>query len=238
MGSIIKTPGLTEQVTDYLKSQILEGRWVPGNKIDSENKLTQELGISRASVRSGIKQLEAIGILECRQGKGTFVRAIPAKNISQKLNQLYQENKDMHDLLEYRMIVESESCRLAAERMTEYDLSELENIYNRMIAEYLKKEKRSSNTFAETDFGFHKCIYRATGNTLILESLKRISAETEKYQRQFNTDYLSERAVHYHGEILKAFRERDGERASDQMRKHLSLVIKEYDKLLKETENI
>ena len=81
-------------------------------------KLTKELEVSRASVRYAIQQLIAVGILESHQGKGTFVRAIPAKAIAGKLNTLYQENKDMEDILEFRQIIETESCKIAARNIT------------------------------------------------------------------------------------------------------------------------
>lgn len=236
MSAIIKTPAVSEQVTDFLKQKITDGRWAPGTRISSENELTRELGVSRASVRSGIKQLEALGILESHQGKGTFVRAIPAGDISEELGKLYKTNKDMHDLLEFRMILETECCRLAEKRMTEDALTELRAEYERMKAEFEKKDTRSGEVFADSDFGFHRLIYIATGNRLMIDSMRRITEETERYQRQFNTDYLSKKAVYYHEKILKAFEEHNGEKAAKAMRDHLTLVIEEYDKLLLDTE--
>ena len=133
MGVIVKSPGVTEQVTEYLQKQIANGVWEPGEKISSENELTRELGVSRASIRSGIQQLVAIGVLDTHQGKGTFVRAIPARDISKDLGKLYKTNKDLHDLLEYCMILETECCRLAAERISEEELD------RRLVRELLEE---------------------------------------------------------------------------------------------------
>jgi len=160
------------------------------------------------------------------------VRAIPTGDISSDLGRLYKINKDMHDLLEFRMILETECCRLAAGRMTAETLADLRSEFERMRAEYEMRELRSSDVFADSDFGFHRLIYMATGNHLLIDSMERIGEETEIYQRRFNTDYLSGKAVYYHERILRAFEEHDGDKAARAMRKHLTVVIEEYDKLL------
>lgn len=231
MGVIVKSPGVTEQVTEYLQKQIANGVWEPGEKISSENELTRELGVSRASIRSGIQQLVAIGVLDTHQGKGTFVRAIPARDMSKDLGKLYKTNKDLHDLLEYRMILETECCRLAAERISEEELDRLRIELESMKAEQ-KKPDRDSKIFSDNDFGFHKRICVATGNELIIESVKRIPDETERYQRLLNTDFLCEKAVYYHKKIFDALKERNGDKAARAMRHHLSIVTEEYDRLI------
>ena len=106
------------QVVDYLKEKILDGTWKPGDKISSENELTASLSVSRASVRYAIQHLIAIGVLESFQGKGTFVRTKPISDIEQNLKALYN-NTSVEQLVEFRIIIEGESCRLAAQRMTE-----------------------------------------------------------------------------------------------------------------------
>ena len=231
MSVIVKSPGVTEQVTEYLQKQIEEGVWKPGDRISSENELTKVLGVSRASIRSGIQQLVAVGVLDTQQGRGTFVRGLPTEDISKDLGRLYKSNKDLRDLLEYRMILETECCRLAAERISDAVLEKLKTNYENMKAEF-KKPDRDSNVFSENDFGFHKRIYVATGNELIIDSLVRITGAIECYQRLFNTDYLCEKAVYYHKKILDALYERNGDKAARAMRHHLRVVIEEYDRLV------
>ena len=62
---------ITEQVVQYFKDNINAGNWTVGEKIPSENRLTETLGVSRASVRTAIQYLIALGVLESRHGKGT-----------------------------------------------------------------------------------------------------------------------------------------------------------------------
>lgn len=70
---MIQKMNVTEQVVAYYKQQILNGAWKIGEKIPSENQLCEELGVSRASIRSAIKELTGYGILESIHGKGTFL---------------------------------------------------------------------------------------------------------------------------------------------------------------------
>ena len=86
---------VTEQVLEYLKEQIRVGRWTYGEKIDSENQLTYELQVSRASVRHAIQQLVALGVLESFQGKGTFVKTLPEDVMMSRLGNIYL-NQDLH----------------------------------------------------------------------------------------------------------------------------------------------
>lgn len=233
MSVIVKSPGVTEQVTEYLQKQIADGVWEPGEKISSENELTKVLGVSRASIRSGIRELVAVGVLDTHQGKGTFVKAIPASDISKGLGRLYKANKDMHDLLEYRMIIETECCRQAAERISEEELARLQAYYEAIKAEYAKPE-RDDHFFSDNDFGFHKVIYESTGNRLIIDSMNRITDEAQRYQRLMNADYFLERAVHYHKKILDALKARNGDKASKAMREHLKVVVEGYDRMAAE----
>ena len=69
---IIKS-NITQQVVQFIKKNIDNGNWRIGEKIPSENKLAESLGVSRASVRMAIQQFIAIGVLESVHGKGTFV---------------------------------------------------------------------------------------------------------------------------------------------------------------------
>ena len=210
----IQKQNITDQVVLFLKEQIENGIWLPGEKIDSENKLTKELEVSRASVRYAIQQLIAVGILESHQGKGTFVRAIPAKAIAGKLNTLYQENKDMEDILEFRQIIETESCKIAARNITPEILKSMEeNLY------VMKKDMHKTDEFVKNDLSFHKSISLATGNKMIIRSV------------QFNTDYLVKEAIFYHSKILECLKQRDGIVAAEYMRRHLNVMIDEYYRL-------
>ena len=141
---------VTEDVVDYLKQKIMDGTWKPGDKISSENELTACLSVSRASVRYAIQHLIAVGVLESFQGKGTFVKTKPISDIEQKLKTLYN-NTSVEQLVEFRIIIEGESCRLAAQRMTEDALNRMKIHLVNMMNSISDRE-----AFINEDIAFHK----------------------------------------------------------------------------------
>ena len=70
----IKTRRIYEEIVDQLKMMIIQGNLKPGDKLPSERELSEQLGVSRSSVREALSALEAMSILDIRSGEGTFVR--------------------------------------------------------------------------------------------------------------------------------------------------------------------
>ncbi|WP_343209304.1 FadR/GntR family transcriptional regulator [Anaerolentibacter hominis] len=212
---------ITEQVVDYLKENIVNGMWKQGERISSENVLTEELQVSRASVRYAIQHLVAVGVLESFQGKGTFVKSIPVEDILTKIDKMYV-NSDMEQLLEFRVMIEVESCRLAARRITKEGLNELKIRLVNMMTSMHDKE-----TFIHEDMEFHHAILRATGNRMIARSMELINREVTVQHQLFNTRDKMDQAIMYHRDILAALEAGDGEAAAKHMSDHL-LNLKNY----------
>ncbi len=207
---------VTEDVVDYLKEKILDGTWKPGDKISSENELTASLSVSRASVRYAIQHLIAIGVLESFQGKGTFVRTKPISDIEQNLKALYN-NTSVEQLVEFRIIIEGESCRLAAQRMTEDALNRMKVHLVNMMNSMADRE-----AFIKEDIAFHKEILKTTGNELIVRSMEYIMNELEYQHHAFNTMDKFPSAVEWHRKILLELEKGNGREAARYMKKHLS----------------
>ena len=105
---------ITEQIVNYFKQKIESGEWKVGEKIPSENQLTQMLGVSRASVRSAMNQLIGIGVLESVHGKGTYLLDDQIEdNLGGNSRITAEDCRDVLKVLEFRRIVESEACYMA-----------------------------------------------------------------------------------------------------------------------------
>ena len=219
----VERVNVTEQVIEYLKSNIQRGIWKPGDRIASENELTAVLSVSRASVRHAIQQLIAVGVLESYQGKGTYVKTLPIETLNENFDHLYV-NTEILQLMEFRTILEEASCRLAAERITGEGLHNLEFYYSRM-----KEVPRFSDEFIKYDMEFHMEILRATKNGIVVRSMEHVIQEIQRQQELLNTEAGVSRAIRYHGEILEALKHRDGNRAAEQMAEHLSQVYQVED---------
>ena len=102
---------LVDQVIDQLKDQITSGAWAVGDKIPPEPVLSDGLGVGRNTVREAVRALTHAGLLECRQGDGTYVRA--TCEMSEAVRRRLR-TAELVEVLEVRRLLEMEAARLAA----------------------------------------------------------------------------------------------------------------------------
>jgi len=111
---------LGEQVAAQLADQITEGRWRPGDKLPSESELCATLHIGRSTLREALKSLAFIGLVQMRPGEGTYVLDGTQLLVDRiRTRGLLKSEKDLQDVGEARMILETELAALAAERADE-----------------------------------------------------------------------------------------------------------------------
>ncbi len=208
---------ITEQVVQYFKENINAGNWIVGGKIPSENRLTETLGVSRSSVRTAIQYLIALGVLESRHGKGTYLLEDHVdEHTGSQTKITAQDCQDMEKVLEFRRIVESEACYLAAERSTPELVEELQKDLDEMYG-----NKGNPQAFVSADIQFHAAICRASQNPLLEKSMLKVFEENRRNHDQMNMVFGYEDGIYYHNLILKAIREKNGEKAREIMFEHL-----------------
>ncbi|ATH59566.1 MULTISPECIES: FadR/GntR family transcriptional regulator [Staphylococcus] len=216
----ISNSKIYEQVADNLLESIKTGDYQVGDKIPSIQKLSQHYGVSVASVREALNALRTIGVLEIKQGYGTFVKQVEPTffELGDKFTSLVQ----IKELLELREIVEGATVKMAACHHTEEDLVELKTALNEM------GEAITDGTSGErADLEFHLAIAKAANNSLLVELLNNISElmqdsmkETRKifiYSKQKTMNKLLEE----HVVIYNAIADRDDEQAVKAMQSHL-----------------
>lgn len=214
---MIQKSSVTEQVIAYYKQKIREGEWKIGEKVPSENQLTAELGVSRASIRSAVKELIGIGVLESIHGKGTFL--IDDKFELQN-NSEYQitanDCRDIRNVLEFRRIIEPEACYLATIRMTDEIQEILESTLKKMW-----EDNTDSLKYVAADLKFHRTISEATGNSLIEKSMKRIFEENFREHERMNQLFGFKDGIYYHTMIIEAMKVGNASRAREIMFDHM-----------------
>lgn len=215
----IKKRNVTEEIIQWVEDQIEQQVWTPGQQISSENALAVKFGVNRTSVRYAIRQLVAVGVLESFQGKGTFVKKISMEEIGQKLNGMYVDSQ-FRQLLEYRKIIECASCRIAAEHLNDGIIAKMEDACAEM-----RKNRTNKKEFIENDLKFHLYILKTTENDIIVKSMDLIWDEIERQHFFFNGERSVAKAIYFHENILEAFKERDGDRASRLMAEHIDALI-------------
>ncbi len=221
----IRPKKISEEIVAQIKLLISEGELKPGERVPSERELANLLGVSRPSVREAIMVLEAMGLIESRQGGGTFVRSLTETTLADPLTSLVEKNpKMLHALAEVRMGLETWSAYLAAQRATDEEIATMREL----VAE-MERQAANGGWDAEVDTRFHYAITMATHNTIQLHVLNTIHglfhttimvALTEFYRKEGYIEML----LRHHQKILERIAARDPEGARAAMTEHLELV--------------
>lgn len=154
---------LVEQVIDQLKNEIAAGDWAVGAKIPPEPVLVETLGVGRNTVREAVRALTHAGLLEGRQGDGTYVRA--TSELSGAVRRRL-EAAELVEILEVRRGLEVEAARLAASRRTDADAAEIARALARRDATWASGDHAE---FVEADLAFHQAVVEATHNQVLIE---------------------------------------------------------------------
>ena len=218
MKSIKKTEKLTSQVFEQLKDQIITGKWKPGYKIPSENKLTEMLKVSRITIREALQALVALDLLEKKRGQGTFVKNSFTESYISSLLPLIQFDRSqavyMH---EYRKIVEIGSIELVVGRASQEDIQRLKNI----LEEMKKYRENNLEKFAFEDLNFHLALSQITKNPIIIRAHFVIKDFFRNHMIKIVEAMGTEPGLYFHEKIIQAIEKRDKKEARQLMKKHL-----------------
>lgn len=168
----IERKTIRKQLFDAFKTQIINAVWLPHTKIPSENELARSLGVSRLAVREVIQQFIGLGLLETRQGDGTYLKEVSARTyIEQMLPLILLEKTSSVEILEYRYIVEVGAAALVIGRANIKDLAKIKKILAK-----LEEVDSDSRQISQEELAFHVAFASATGNPVI-ERLARVINE-------------------------------------------------------------
>lgn len=161
----LQVPRISDAVAASLERRILEGSLKPGDRLPPERELAIELGVSRPSLREAIQKLASKGMVQSRQGGGTYV----TDRLESTFFDPWQEMMGAHpnlreDLLEFRRMLEGQAAEWAAERATEADLTRLAQAFAAMDEAF---DTDDLDRRASADIAFHQAIGEATHNVLI-----------------------------------------------------------------------
>ena len=168
----IKREPVVSQVARRLVEYILSGDVLPGDRMPSERQLAEAFGVGRSAMREAIKSLSLIGLIEVRQGDGTYVKRADAGLLPEVIEWglLLGEPRTL-DLVEARECIEVDIAGLAAKRRTDEDITELESLLARMHANLDNHEG-----FVDADVAFHQRLVLASRNTALRDIHSSIQA--------------------------------------------------------------
>lgn len=225
----------TNDVVDVIKGMILDGRLKPGDRLPIEPELAAQLSISRGSLREGVRALIAMGVLEARQGAGTFVTDLGLQRLFEPLEFIAELHQ--HSALEFlqvRRAIEAETASQAASRITDYDLGIAQKLVDESRAMIEGPEPLDHSHLLDLDGEFHRIIARASGNAVSVALLDALNGRTRQLRLlRGHTNQTAVKASPFeHQAILDALRCRDSVRARMAMEVHLFGVedyVREHD---------
>ncbi|MCX5387635.1 FadR/GntR family transcriptional regulator [Streptomyces sp. NBC_00083] len=159
---------LVDGVVDQLRAQLTGGDWAVGDRIPTEHDLAEQLGVGRNTVREAVRVLVHAGLLESRQGNGTFVRS--TADPSAVLQGIRAAGT--LDVLELRVALEAEAARLAAERRDAADMVALRAV--------LRTLREQGDRAADADMAFHLGVVEATHNPAFIEVYRFFSVQVHE----------------------------------------------------------
>lgn len=221
----VKAKRISDQVFEQLREHIYRGQLKPGEQLMPERELSEAMGVSRTTIRNAINRLVFMGLLEQKQGKGTFVSAPDFMKTNPLALAMDAGEASVEDLLEVRMGLESHAAALAAQRATEKDIGFLEESVREM-----QKEVKSGRLGTEADVSFHMAISYASKNPAQIQVMKNFSdflffAIRESRVQLYEEPAQIEKILEQHTQILKAIKSRDAKKAYETMNEHIRFVI-------------
>ena len=214
---------LYEDVAERMIERIHAGELHPGDRLPSERALTEEYGVSRTVIREALRSLEMMGCVESRVGEGTFIKAPELSNIVNPFSMVVQNNLKMgSELIEARLILETEVVALAARRRTQAQIDALEATITEM-----REDIESGGMGVEADEHFHRILSEAAGNEA-LRTMLSMCADMLSRTRPITQSVkgVPEMTLRDHAAILEAVRMQEEHTAKRLMRNHLNRALR------------
>ena len=229
-------PRLADVVAREIETRMLEGGLKPGDRLPSERELSVQLGVSRASLREAIQKLVARGLMESRQGGGTFVTDRLDTSFANPWEEILRDHPAVHDdLLEFRHMLEGRAAECAARRATAADRERV-----RLSLAQLEQAFAGSDLDAQvdTDLAFHQTIAEASHNVIVghlTASLLRLLRDNlrRNLSELMQVPAAKENLLDQHRAVWRAIEQGDAEQARDVAADHIGFVRQNLSRMLR-----
>lgn len=222
----LKPKKLSDQVFEKIQNLILRGELRAGEQLKTERELCALMEVSRPTLRAAIKKLVERGLVENRQGRGTFV-ASPEKSIGQNPLGAFidKDETTLLDLLDVRMALECHAATMAAQRASGEDIDLLFTHNNEMRRKIAMGELGLSE-----DLRFHMCLAYATKNPVQIHLMKNLYeflhfGIEESLMALYRDPKNLQTILAQHHAVAEAIRHHDSKGAAEAMRDHISFLM-------------
>lgn len=221
----------TDVVVHGIKEMITTGLLGAGSRLPIEKDLADRLGVSRSSLREGVRALALMGVLETRQGDGTYVTSLDASLLLAPMGFVVdlQTPADSAHLQAVRRVLETESAALAAQRIDDAAVMAAAAILAGVEPLLDDPDEADHDTIMEADIAFHRIIAHASGNPALEALIDSLASRTVRGRmwRAISVEGAVRSTHREHQAILAALAAHDSERARLRMATHL-LEVEDY----------
>ena len=217
----IRKTRIAAEIADRIRVLILDGTFPPGRSLPGERSLAERFGVSRGSIRDALRTLETIGLLVTRHGHGTFPQELNVDRLVAPLASVLSYRNDLQDeLMDVRRMFEPAVAHVAAQRVTDEDLADLE----RILGAQRRKLKTGRSAIAE-DTAFHQALARATRNPVVVSIMATLNdLLVESRKRTLTPKGRPVRSLMGHEAVVAALRRRNPDAAAEAMRQHIDQI--------------
>ena len=209
----IRIRGVSDAISEQILKLISTGVLKPGDALPPQRQLASQLGVSLSSLREALHALAAIGVIEVKRGRGTFVCDHPADSLVKQLDwALLLQEEETRELFEARQVIDVSLAGYAAERATEEQIARLSALFEEMMESW---RARDLERLDEQDVRFHLAIAEAAGNSLLLHLAQSLYSVVDQFIRAVPH---TKAGMEHHRQVLEAIVERDPAKARAAMR--------------------
>ncbi len=221
---------LYRQVGEELREYIIQNNLKENDRLPTEMELAKRLGVSRSSVREGIRYLETMGFIETYFKSGIKVKSSNLDPFADVIRFQYRRMRiSTQELYEARLMLELDALELAVPRIGAQQIQTMEESIRRS-----EEKNRRDEDISKEDLIFHNTLFLASGNKVIEQFngvLAEVFREESRMFQRAKTDksiFVDDRIpIGEHKKILAAVKARDMQAATDEMRRHLSKFKRE-----------
>ncbi|MEU7317304.1 FadR/GntR family transcriptional regulator [Streptomyces sp. NPDC007083] len=218
-----------QRVAEQIEERILAGQLPPGSRLPAERELVRQFEVGRSTIREALRVLQSAGLIRSRPGDplGAEVLGVSPDTLSHALGRLARSHlSGPAELIQFRMVLDAESYRLAARLHTDDDLRRLTELVDRMAdcarAAGSGGTPPDTHAFSQADAGFHRVVAEASGNALLALCARAVhdavvDAIERTLQHARDAGGAAERMHHstrHHRLVVEALGSRDGARAA------------------------
>lgn len=213
-----------EAIIDSIKTDIMNGKIKPGQKLAPERELAKKFNVSRTSIREALRTLEILGVIKSVQGSGNYITGDVEKSLIESMSMMFLlQQIDSLEFYQFREALELKAAMLAVQNIDDEKIMKLEKLVSEMA------QSEDEATRSALDKQLHDTIAAASNNSMIMQILDILSEVITQDIQQRRSEILSDpdnikRLQKIHEEMVYGMKQRDSQMTYAAFTKHFDLI--------------